>query len=87
MIIGSKIILQDKRLVDAQDDYAWQTDPELAKLDAISPLDVTFSQYLSDYTGELQYLNRTRLRFAIETLDGKHIGNCSCYNINRIKLY
>ena len=83
MIIGNKVILRDKRLADAQDDYAWQTDPELARLDAVSLLTITFSQYLSDYAAELRYSSLTRHRFAIETLDGKYIGNCAYYDINK----
>jgi len=82
MIIGSKIILRDKRLADAQDDYTWQTDPALAQLDAAPLLATTFSQYLADYVSELRYASPTRYRFAIETLDGQHIGNCTYYGIN-----
>jgi len=85
MIIGSKVILRAKRLADARDDYTWQTDPELARLDAAPLLAVPFSQYLSDYVSELHYPPLTRRRFAIETLDGKHIGNCTYYGINEAK--
>ena len=85
MIIGSKVILRDKRLADAQNDYAWQTDPELARLDAVSLLTIPFSLYLSEYACEMRYSSPTRHRFAIETLDGKHIGNCTYYDINKIE--
>ena len=82
MIIGSKIILRSKRLADAQDDYAWQTDPELAQLDAAPLLATAFSQYLADYVSELRCSSPIKYRFAIETLDGLHIGNCIYYGIN-----
>ncbi len=85
MIIGSKIKLRDKRLADALDDYIWRTDPELAWLDAAPLLTTTFSTYLSDYADELRYPSPTRYRFAVETLEGKHIGNCSYYNIDEAK--
>jgi len=85
MIIGSKIILRDKELADAQDDYAWQIDPELVRLDAAPLLFTTFSQYLSDYTSEVHYFPSTKHCFAVDTLDGKHIGNCSYYDINETK--
>ena len=85
MIIGSKIILRDKRLADASDDYTWRTDPELAQLDAAPLLTTTFAQYLSDYTSQLRYLPSTRHQFAIDTLEGKHIGNCVYYGINETK--
>jgi len=85
MIIGSKIKLRDKRLADALDDYIWRTDPELAWLDAAPLLTTTFSTYLSDYADELRYPSPARHRFAVETLEGKHIGNCSYYNIDETK--
>ena len=85
MISGSKIILRKKRLADAQNDYQWQTDPELAQLDAVPPVTLIFEEYLSAYTSELRYSSPTRHSFAVETLDGNHIGNCVYYNVNEEK--
>ena len=85
VIIGSKIKLRDKRLADAPEDYSWHTDPELAQLDAAPLLTSTFPHYLSDYADELHYLHPSRRRFAVETLDGKHIGNCGYYGIDKTK--
>ncbi len=85
MITGSKITLRDKKLADAPDDYAWGTDPELAHLDAAPLLTATFQEYLSDYTSQLRYLPLTRHQFAIDTPDGKHIGNCVYYDVNETK--
>ena len=85
MILGSKIRLRDKRLADALDDYIWRTDPELARLDAVPLLTTIFSRYLSDYADELHHSSSIRHRFAVETLEGKHIGNCSYYNIDKTK--
>ncbi len=85
MIIGSKIRLREKRLTDAWDDYTWEVDPELAQLDAAPVETTTFSRYLPDYTNELCTPLSTSHQFAVETLDGKHIGNCSYYHISEIK--
>jgi len=85
MISGSKIILRKKRLTDAQNDYLWQSDPELARLDALPPVTIPFDEYLPAYTSELRYSAPTRHSFAVETLDGKHIGNCTYYNVNEAK--
>jgi len=85
MIVGGKTKLRGKRLADATDDYAWQTDSELAQLDAAPLLTISFQQYLSSYASELRYPSSTRHRFAIETLDGKHIGNCTYYDINKTR--
>jgi len=76
MIIGNKTRLREKRLGDALSDYTWRIDSELSQLDAAPLLNVTFSQYLSNYTGELSYSSSSRYPFAVETLDGRHIGNC-----------
>jgi len=85
MISSDNIILREKRLADAWDDYTWETDPELAELDAAPVLATAFSRYLPDYAKELHSVFPTGQRFAVDTLDKKHIGNCSCYNINEIR--
>jgi len=85
MITGNRIRLRNKRLTDARSDYTWQTDPELAQLDAAPLLTATFAQYLSDYASEMHYPSPSRHQFAIETLEGKHIGNCVYYDINETK--
>jgi len=85
MIIGKKVILREKRLSDARDDYTWETDHELAHLDAAPIVVTTFSQYLADYTEDLRYPLPNSFRFAIDTLEGKHIGNCSYYNVSKFR--
>ncbi len=85
MIIGRKVILREKRLADAWDDYAWEKDPELAQLDACLAIGISYAEYLSYYANELRSSSTTNREFAVETLDGKHIGNCSYYNVNKTK--
>ncbi len=85
MITGSKIRLRDRRLADARDNYAWQTDAELVRLDAASLPTTTFAQYLSVYADELRYPPLTGYRFAVETLEGEHIGNCVSYNMDKMR--
>jgi RimJ/RimL family protein N-acetyltransferase len=79
---AERIKLRAKRLSDAKDDYAWQTDPELAKLDAADVLDMSYPQYVSEYSFELCYPGHGRYEFGVDTLDGKHIGNCVYYNVS-----
>jgi RimJ/RimL family protein N-acetyltransferase len=81
-IVGNKVKLREKRLSDARDDYAWQSDLELAKLDAAPVLCVSFPVYLLDYADQLHCPELNRYPFAVETIDGKHIGNCTCYDVN-----
>ena len=82
IVTGNKIRIREKKLEDAVNDYTWCRDPELSRLDAAQPLVMTLSHYISEYAAELRYPSLTRRRFAVETLDGIHIGNCSYYNID-----
>lgn len=82
MTEDGKTRLREKRLGDAGCDYNWQTDPELAALDAVSPPPLSYPEYLARYAVELRYPLARRKRFAIETSDGEHIGNCTYYAIN-----
>ncbi|MFC1949809.1 GNAT family N-acetyltransferase [Chloroflexota bacterium] len=83
MAVSNKVILREKSSADAWDDYAWETDPELAELDAAPVVSIPYSQYLLEYTHQLDYSPKTSRRFAVDTLDGKHIGNCSYYNLDK----
>ncbi|NLL90701.1 MAG: GNAT family N-acetyltransferase [Dehalococcoidales bacterium] len=85
MIKNRRIILCKKQLDDAVNDYMWKTDPELAKLDACQPLDMSFNEYLYIYINELQMSPIVKHEFSIATLNGEHIGNCAYYNINYFK--
>lgn len=81
---GKKVILREKRLEDAPDDYRWRTDPELATLDGTSPLKVSYEEYLESYADELRHPFFSSRRFAIETRDARHIGNCMYYDYNAL---
>ena len=82
---GSKVRLCPKRLAHALNDYTWKKDTELARLVDAPPLTITFPDYLLNYASQLSSSGSTRHEFAIETLDGKHIGNCACFDINETK--
>lgn len=82
MLQGKKVVLREMTVGDALQDYAWRCDPELARLDAVQPLQITFEEYLRAYEEELQYPAVSRVRFAIDTLEGKHIGDCMYYGID-----
>jgi RimJ/RimL family protein N-acetyltransferase len=82
VISGRKVRLCPKRLSDAIRDYAWQTDAELARLDAAIPLTTSFSRYLREYAAILNSGDNGGYQFAIDTIEGEHIGNCACYGID-----
>ncbi len=82
---GNRIIIREKKLVDARNDYQWQTDAELSRLDAVTPMNISFPSYLLAYAAELPHSDSKRRQFAIDTPDGKHIGNCVYYGIDEDK--
>jgi ribosomal-protein-alanine N-acetyltransferase len=84
LLVGSKARLRPKRLQDAVNDYSWRRDVELCRLDAATPILCPFEEFLESYIDELYRTSRS-YRFAIETLDGKHIGNFSYFNIDETK--
>jgi RimJ/RimL family protein N-acetyltransferase len=84
-IAGEKTRLREKKLTDVRNDYRWQSDPELAELDAAPVMITSFSIYLLDYASVTRHQNNHRFPLAIETFDGKHIGNCTFYDIDENK--
>jgi RimJ/RimL family protein N-acetyltransferase len=78
---GNKVKLRPKRLHDAINDYQWRRDIELCQLDATQPTTSSFEEYLKLTAGAPSYSSQS-CHFAIETLDGKHIGNCSYFDID-----
>jgi RimJ/RimL family protein N-acetyltransferase len=82
---GSRVRLREKKLSDVRNDYRWQSDTELAELDAAPTLIMSFSVYLLDYATEIHRPKFNKYPLAVETIDGKHIGNCTCYDIDEKK--
>ena len=82
---AERIVLREKRLADAPDDYRWRTDAELARFDAARPFTATYHDYLALYRDELAYPSPYRRSLAIEDADGRHIGNAMYYNIDAIR--
>src|SRR4051812_49965496 len=82
---GDVIVLREKRLGDAPNDYRWRTDADLARYDAARPFAATYGDYLALYRDELLYPSPYRRSLAIEDNDGKHIGNVMYYNIDGVR--
>ena len=79
---GEKVVLREKTVDDAQEDYGWRIDAELATFDAARPLQLRFEDYLSLYREELEYPSPFRRTYAIDDHEGHHIGNIMYYNID-----
>ena len=82
---GELVVLREKRLGDAPNDYRWRTDAELAHYDAARPFAATYHDYLALYRDELSYPSPYRHSLAIEDVDGRHIGNAMYYNIDTVR--
>ena len=83
---GARIILRDKRADDAENDYRWRSDPELARLDAAIPLTMSFERYLKLFDDQMKYPTPGSHHYSIETLDGRFIGNCMYYDLDTVNL-
>lgn len=81
---GRLVILRAKRTSDAEADYHWRTDPELAELDATAVLRLSFKDFRERYEEELRFPIPWVRRLAIDTFDGTHIGNCMVYDIDTV---
>ena len=84
-LVGELAVLRSKEMYDAEADYSWRIDPELAALDATRPVTLTFAEYLRYHRDDVNYPSPWSVRMAIDTLDGHHIGNCMYYDINTEK--
>jgi RimJ/RimL family protein N-acetyltransferase len=80
---GDKIRIRAKRLDDVVNEYNWRKDDELSRLDASAPVTGTLQEYINWYAGGLPQFDDCCL-LAVETTDGKHIGNCGCFNIDDV---
>ena len=81
---GARIVLRDKRPEDAENDYRWRSDPELARLDAAIPLTMSFERYLKLFEDQMKYPTPGSHHYSIETLDGVFIGNCMYYDLDTV---
>ncbi len=77
---GRLVRLREKHLDDAERDYAWRSDAELATFDAAPPLSISFRSFVTTLAEELGNSGATRHVFAIEEAGGsEHIGNVMYY--------
>ena len=85
MITKNRIVIRPKNSSDAWDDYSWETDPELAELDAAPVIRTPYPQYQRETDSEIRRAAQASREFAVDTLEGEKIGNCSYYNLDEDK--
>ena len=88
---GGRIILRDKRIEDAEKDYTWRSDPELARLDAAIPLTMSFERYLKLAEDQLKYPSPGSHHYSIDAMatgarESRFIGNCMYYDLDTVNM-
>ncbi len=83
---GARVTLRDKKLADAEQDYIWRCDRELARLDATHPLTMNYDRYLNLFQDQLRYPTPGSHHFGIVVEEGKLIGNCMYYDLDTINM-
>jgi RimJ/RimL family protein N-acetyltransferase len=79
---GALVVLRTKTIADAEQDYSWRRDPELATFDAARPFAGTLSEYITIFGDELAYPSPYRRTLAVEDMQRTHIGNVMYYNVD-----
>lgn len=82
LVHSGRLLIREKRLEDAYDEFRWRRDPETAALNATQPVSMPFSEFLDAFERDLRLVDPTRRAFAIETAGGVHIGSVMFYNGN-----
>jgi RimJ/RimL family protein N-acetyltransferase len=77
---GTLVVLREKTLDDAEQDYEWRRDAELATFDAARPYNGSLKDYISIFSDELRFPSPYRKTIAVEDQAGQHIGNVMYYN-------
>ncbi|OAI39934.1 hypothetical protein AYO38_01160 [bacterium SCGC AG-212-C10] len=76
------MIIRERTLADAPDEFEWRRDPETATLNATRPVSLTYSEFLDSFERDLRLFDPSRRAFAIDTAEGQHIGSIMYYNGN-----
>jgi len=85
-LMGEKVVLREKRLDDADDDYDWRSDPELATFDAVPALRMSRNDFRRIFERDLANPYPRQLNLSIEdAMTGIHIGNCMFYDYDEYR--
>lgn len=81
---GVRVLLRSKRIEDAEQDYIWRGDPEIARLDATQPVTMKYDRFQKLLADQIRRPTPGSHRFAIEAAGGKYIGNCMYYDLDSL---
>ncbi len=76
---AGRVRIRQRVMADALDEYRWLRDPEISRHNGEPPITRSFSEFVDDFERELRIVDSTRETFAIETVEGEHIGSVSFY--------
>ena len=77
---GDSVRIREKRIEDAERDFRWRSDPELASYDAARPISISYRSFLAAMADEIEYPTIQRRTYAIEDREtDEHIGNVMYY--------
>lgn len=80
---GRVVQLRRKHIGDARRDWTWRTDDEIAVLDAVPVSRLSYEEFREQMRWQLEAETHYRNMFAIETVEGRHIGNILLYNVDQ----
>ncbi|MDZ7728276.1 MAG: hypothetical protein U5Q44_08810 [Dehalococcoidia bacterium] len=58
-----RLVVREKTLDDALDDFRWRRDAEVARYDGAEPLEIALSEFLRQFHADLVTLNPAREAF------------------------
>ena len=83
--VGRPVRLREKQAEDAERDYAWRKDVELAAYDATRPITMSYKTFLKTTAEEIRRPSKYRRTYAIEEMEhGTHIGNVMYYGYDSL---
>ena len=83
---GDLVRLRDKRIDDAENDFSWKSDPELAAFDGAIPYQGTIKNFRDNVSRDLRERTIYRKTFSVEdNQSGSHIGNVMYYGYDPLR--
>ncbi len=83
---GDLVRLRDKRIDDAENDFLWKSDPELAAFDGAIPYQGTMKNFRDNVSRDLRERTIYRKTFSVEdNQSGRHIGNVMYYGYDPLR--
>jgi RimJ/RimL family protein N-acetyltransferase len=77
---GPNVRIRMRTRDDGPDEFRWRSDPENARFDGRPSNKEPLERFLDAFGYELAYGRNDREQFAVDTIDGRHIGTVMLYN-------